>query len=88
MTAVSASNGNAGPTTSTRTVAGATSELCTLYWSLDGRVTDARFEKMVLNSLRKLPTATLENILESRRHEEPGIANGPARLRIVPDEGA
>lgn len=42
----------------------------------------------VIEALRNVPLETLENILEWRRREEPGIATGPARLRVVRDEEA
>jgi len=71
---MNSSTGNAPPTTATRTIGGATSELCTMWVNPNTRISEAGFEEMVLetmrNSLHKLSIAQLENILEMRRREE------------------
>jgi hypothetical protein len=65
------STGNAASTATTASNGGADSALHTLFLNPGTRVSESRFEEIVVNVLHKISIAELENILERRRREGP-----------------
>jgi hypothetical protein len=68
------SNGNAPSTAATASIGESSSTSYTAYLNPSTLVSEARFEEMVLEAMRKalhrLSIAQLENVLEIRRREE------------------